>query len=169
MESSFTSKHFETHVALLRNEVSRYIERGICIVDNNHTNVSVLCGSNLIHTVCKEIAKARKLPFVSVLFYAGGVNGSKVARVTIPNLVRCKPLYAHAMMIGHQKPSQGGYYTYPVVFDQKSSTIEIFHSGDKGLEAFQSWLMMCETSSAARFALGLPPKVTREPSGQGHT
>lgn len=168
MTVTHTSKHFETHVALLRAEVSRYIERGICVVDNNYNPESVLCGSNFVHQLCKEIAKQRKVPFVSALFFAGSPNGAKVVRITMPNNVRCKPLYSFAMLAGHpRRPDRGGYYDHPIVYEQKSATIEIHHSGPKGLEAFQSWMNMCETSSQARFALGLPPKVTRAPSVQG--
>ncbi len=167
MTTTHMSKHFETHVALLRNEVSRYIERGICIVDNGYKPESVLCGSNLVWQLCKEISKQRKVPFISALFFAGGTNGAKVVRITMPNTVKCKPLYSFAMLAGHPKLSSRGYYDHPIVYEQKSSTIEIYHSGPKGLEAFQSWLTMCETSSQARFALGLPPKVSRAPSVQG--
>lgn len=167
MTVTHTSKHFETHVVFLRNEVSRYIERGICVVDNNYKTESVLCGSNFVHQLCKEIAKQRKVPFISALFFAGGTNGAKVVRITMPNTVRCKPLYSFAMLAGHPKRPAHGIYDYPIVYEQKSATIEIYHSGPKGLEAFQSWLMMCETDNAMRFALGLPPKVTRAPSVQG--
>lgn len=154
--TTHTSKHFEQNALLLRKEVSRYVERGICITDNYFTPPSVLVSANLVYTLCKEIAKARNVPFVAVTWFRDG-NG---AAVTIPNIVKCKPLLAHAMILGH--PYKRGHYgAHPVEYDKKSSETVVYYSNARGKEALKSWLIQCETDNGLRFILGLPPKVSR--------
>lgn len=161
MTSTFTSKHFEQNAALLRREVSRYLERGICITDNNFDAPSVLVGSQLVWAVCKEIAKARGTPFVSVNFH----KGREAATVTMPVTVKAKPLGAQAMMIGVPYKC-GEFGPHPVAYDRKTSGLHVYYAEEKGMEILKTWLHMCETDNAMRFALGLPPKVSRAPSVQ---
>lgn len=149
----YTSKYFETNVGLLRTHVSAYIERGICITDNGSKPNSVLVGPNLVYTLCKEIAKARNVPFVSVLWF----NDGKGARASIPNIVKCKPLMTHAFVLGHPY-KRGQFGMHAVAFDKKSGTVDVYYSGAKGIEVLKSWLMQCETDNGMRFILGLPPK-----------
>jgi hypothetical protein len=157
-----TSKHFEASVAMLRQEVSNYLARGICIVDHNIKPASCLLSQSLLYTVCKEIAKTRSTPFVSVEHFT---NIPNMARVKMPLTVKAKPLSSHAMVIGQAKrPDRGGYSDYPIVFERKSYGIDIYYNGEKGREALQTWLMMCAEDNAMRFALGLPPKVRRDQS-----
>lgn len=164
MTTTHTSKHFEQNIVLLRNEVSRFLERGICIVDHAYHAPSVLTNVNLVYSLCKEIAKARGAPFVSVEWFKpnGNVRG---ARVKMPLTSRAKPLAGQVMMLGSPKrPDRGGYFDKPIIFEKKTSGLDVYYNGPKGIEALQSWLMQCETDNAMRFALGLPPKVKREPS-----
>jgi hypothetical protein len=172
MTVTHTSKHFEENLVLLKQEVSRYLERAICIVDHTYRPPSVLHGAPLVYAVCKEIAKKRGTPFVSVEYLPAIsiINGvaTKHARVKMPITVKAKPLSAHAMLIGVAKHGKYRSWTNgPIVFERKSSSIDVFYNGEKGMEALQTWLMMCETDNAMRFALGLPPKVSRAPSVQG--
>ena len=159
MTSTFTSKHFEQNTALLRREVSRYLERGICITDNNFDAPSVLVSSNLLYTLCKEIAKARGTLFVAVNFH----KDREAATVAMPATVKAKPLWAQAMMIGVPY-KRGEFGLHPVAYDRKTSGLHVYYAKEKGMEILKTWLHMCETDNAMRFALGLPPKVSRDPS-----
>ena len=160
-----TSKHFEQYNTLLKQEVFRYIERGVCIVDHRTKSASVLLGPGLIFSLCKEIAKARGTPFVSVERFS---NIPQMVRAKMPLTVKAKPLSAHAMVIGHPKrPDRGGYGDYPIVYEKKTTGIDVYYNGDKGEEALQTWLMMCDTDNAMRYALGLPPKVKRPSASTG--
>jgi hypothetical protein len=153
--STFTSKYFEENVGYLRAEVSRFIERGICIVDHEFKPASVLNSMNLVYTLCKEVAKARGKPFVSVEFIRGAGRDSLV-RVTIP--LKCKVLTAQIFMLGVESKLTG---QHPICFQKKGSNLITYYNGERARGMFDNWLHMCQTDKQMRFTLGLPTIVTR--------
>ena len=159
MEQVFRgSKYFEDEVAFLRQAVSDYLNVGICITRNENTK-QVLRGTGIIEAVCKEVAKHRGVPFVSLWWYL-----PDTAIVTIPNLQKTSPLFGPALLIGKDFTGRltigGGGQQEPILVEKGKTYIKIYYQGPKGMEALRGWMNMVQTESRLRFILGLPPKVS---------
>lgn len=153
----YGSKYFESEVVSLRQAVSDYLHVGVCITTNTSGDVPILRSNGVIEAVCKEIAKQRGTPFVTLWWYT-----PDTAIVTIPNLQKTKPLFGPALLVGSKfngRISFGGQQD-PILVEENKLRVKIYYQGFKGMEALKGWMNMVQTENRLRYILGLPPKVS---------